>query len=103
MSEDQCAFRGTRFTFFRQLHTHLFRFGILIAVVLVMGSMNLFAADTNDIRVAGAGKTIIEGGTGGPSPIPVVTTVAFHAKAKGGDFDCLALPPPNATGPESGQ
>jgi hypothetical protein len=102
MRQDQFAFRGTRYKFFGQLHTNLFGFGILIAVVLAMGS-NLFAADANDIRVAGAGKTIIEGGTGGPSPIPVVTTVAFHANAKGGDFECLALAPPNATGPQSGQ
>jgi hypothetical protein len=53
-------------------------------------------------RVAGAGKTIIEGGTGGASPLPVTTLVAFHANAQGGDFECLALAPPAATGSGSG-
>jgi hypothetical protein len=54
-------------------------------------------------RVSGAGKTIIEGGTGGTAPVPVTTTVAFHADAQGGDFECLALAPPVTTGRSSGQ
>jgi hypothetical protein len=54
-------------------------------------------------RVAGAGKTITEGGTGGATPLPVTSLVAFHASAQGGDFECLALAPPQATGPGSGQ
>jgi hypothetical protein len=51
---------------------------------------------------AGAGRTIIEGGTGGTSPLPVTTTVAFHAAGNGGDFECLALAPPTPTGAGSG-
>jgi hypothetical protein len=54
-------------------------------------------------RVAGAGKTIIEGGTGGAAPSPVTTLLAFHASAQGGDFECLALASPQATGPGSGE
>jgi hypothetical protein len=61
------------------------------------------AAKDNDDRVSGAGKTIIEGGTGGTSPQPVTTLVAFHANARGGNFECLALAPPQATGPGSGE
>jgi hypothetical protein len=53
-------------------------------------------------RAAGAGTTIIEGGTGGTSPVPVTTKVAFHATGSGGDFECLALAPPQPTGPGSG-
>jgi hypothetical protein len=53
-------------------------------------------------RAAGAGRTIIEGGTGGTSPIPVTTTVAFHATGNAGDFECLALAPPTPTGAGSG-
>ena len=34
-------------------------------------------------RVAGTGKTIIEGGTGGATPSPVTTLLAFHASAQG--------------------
>lgn len=60
------------------------------------------AQDGGD-RVAGAGKTIIEGGTGGATPSPVLTTVAFHANAQGGNFECLALMPLAATGPGSGE
>ena len=48
-------------------------------------------------RVSGAGKTIIEGGTGGTPLLPVTTTVAFHATAQGGDFECLALVPKDAS------
>src|SRR5713101_3647792 len=53
-------------------------------------------------RVSGAGKTIIEGGTGGAAPLPVTTLVAFHADAQGGDFECLAFAPSAATGAGSG-
>jgi hypothetical protein len=57
-------------------------------------------AATHDI--SGAGKTIIEGGTGGATPVPVTTLVAFHASAQGGHFECLALAPSAAKGPGSG-
>jgi hypothetical protein len=53
-------------------------------------------------RAAGAGTTMIEGGTGGTSPVPVTTMVAFHATGNGGDFECLALAPPQPTGAGSG-
>jgi hypothetical protein len=33
----------------------------------------------------------------------VVTTVAFHANGRGGDFECLALAPAKATGAGSGE
>ena len=45
---------------------------------------------------------MIEGGTGGTSPVPVTTMVAFHAAGNGGDFECLALAPPQPTGAGSG-
>src|SRR5438874_8824790 len=51
-------------------------------------------------RVSGAGKTIIEGGTGGATPVPVTTLVAFHADEDGGDFECLALAPARANSGE---
>jgi hypothetical protein len=48
----------------------------------------------------GAGTTIIQGGTGGVVPVPVLTTLAFHAEREGGavtgEFECLARAP--ATG-----
>jgi hypothetical protein len=33
----------------------------------------------------------------------VITVLAFHANAQGGDFECLALAPTAASGAESGQ
>ena len=53
-------------------------------------------------RAAGAGHTIIEGGTGGSEPVPVTTLIAFQVNGSGGDFECLALAPPQPTGPGSG-
>src|SRR5436305_12020047 len=77
---------------------------VLIALAVVGPSSVVAKGDAGKhLRVSGAGKTIIEGGTGGTAPVPVTTTVAFHADAQGGDFECLALAPPVATGRSSGQ
>jgi hypothetical protein len=74
----------------------------IIGVMLGARTAGATAHDTHD-RVAGAGKTIIEGGTGGAGPVPVTTLVAFHANAEGGAFECLALSPPGPTGAGSGE
>lgn len=65
-------------------------------------------SDDNNGRIArGAGTTIIEGGTGSPGFVPVLTTVAFHAQREGGAvtgaFECQARVPENATGAGSAQ
>ena len=44
-------------------------------------------------RAAGAGHTIIEGGTGGSEPVPVTTRAAFPVSTSGGDLECLARAP----------
>jgi hypothetical protein len=80
----------------------------LLAAVLVGSASRSITAgaakEGGDRQVSGAGKTIIEGGTGAPSYIPVTTVLAFHANGQGGDFECLALAPMAASGaPESGQ
>ena len=75
---------------------------VVVGVVIGPASVGATAQNASD-RVAGAGKTIIEGGTGGATPSPVTTLVAFHASAQGGDFECLALMPPRGTGPGSGE
>jgi hypothetical protein len=80
--------------------------GVLLLATIAVGSMISSRASGEAMQhghVSGAGKTIIEGGTGGSSPLPVTTLVAFHADAQGGDFECLALAPSQATGPGSGQ
>ncbi|GAC1435609.1 MAG: hypothetical protein NVSMB65_09620 [Chloroflexota bacterium] len=80
---------------------------ILIALVVATiatspGVSGAGARDSSD-RVSGAGKTMIEGGTGGSTPMPVTTVVAFHAGPQGGAFECLALMPAQATGQGSGE
>ena len=78
----------------------------LLIAFAVVGSIS-HAVATNETaihgRVNGAGKTIIEGGTGGTLPVPVTTLLAFHADAQGGDFECLALAPSQETGSNSGE
>ena len=80
---------------------------ILLAAIVMLGVPaspfgGAAAKDNDDHQVSGAGKTMIEGGTGGATPLPVTTLVAFHADTHGGNFECVALAPPQATGPGSG-
>jgi hypothetical protein len=79
----------------------------LLAAALVGSATRSITAGAEraaDHQVAGAGKTIIEGGTGAASFIPVTTVLAFHASGQSGHFECLALAPTTASGaPESGQ
>src|SRR3989442_648179 len=75
--------------------------GALVALALiasVSGPAGAGAEGANHLLVSGAGRTIIEGGTGGAAPVPVETVLAFHANSGTGAFECLALAP----GAESG-
>jgi hypothetical protein len=91
-----------------QTWSHLFwsnQFRVtLIALVSFCGFANLVAMGetANLTHVSGAGKTIIEGGTGGLKPAPVTTLLAFHADTRGGDFECLAFASSVASGAGSG-
>ena len=82
--------------------------GAALLAVALIGSLarplTAGAAHEGDHQVQGAGKTIIEGGTGAPAYIPVTTVLAFHANGQKGDFECLALAPTSGSGaPRSGQ
>jgi len=90
----------------RTLFRHPWR-GLVVGAVVVSAAVTQTASARSTTpaahhRAAGAGRTIIEGGTGGTDPLPVTTTVAFHATGNGGDFECLALAPPTPTGAGSG-
>ena len=90
----------------RRVQAWWFWAAIAMLAIAITGTVNSTLAKgeiPSGNHVSGAGKTIIEGGTGGTAPVPVTTTVAFHADAQGGDFECLALAPPVATGRSSGQ
>jgi hypothetical protein len=76
---------------------------IVLAVVGPLTSVVAKGEAGKHLRVSGAGKTIIEGGTGGATPVPVTTLVAFHSDAQGGDFECLAFAPSLASGTGSGE
>ena len=80
--------------------------GIGLAMTLSPRSISVHGSD-DGIIAEGGGTTLIHGGTGAPSFVPVLTTVAFHAEKTGsgviGSFDCLALAPEAATGSKSGQ
>lgn len=75
---------------------------LLLPAAAVMQASSAASAPLAAHRAAGAGHTIIEGGTGGSEPVPVTTLVAFRVNGSGGDFECLALAPPRRTGPGSG-
>ena len=75
---------------------------LLLAAAAALQASPAASAPLAAHRAAGAGHTIIEGGTGGSDPVPVSTPVAFRVTASGGDFECLALAPPQPTGPGSG-
>ncbi len=80
--------------------------GVALVALIVIGSITsplAIGESTKHGRVSGAGRTIIEGGIGGNSPLPVTTLVAFHADAQGGDFECLAFAPSHAIGVGSGE
>jgi hypothetical protein len=80
--------------------------GVFVSV-LSFPLYSVSAQSGNGTIASGAGTTIIQGGTGSPSFVPVKTTIAFHAERSGaevtGDFECLAFAPAVATGPGSGQ
>lgn len=77
---------------------------VLLSTRTVSGRVS----DDNNGRIArGAGTTIIEGGSGSPGFVPVLTTVAFHAQRESGAvtgaFECQARVPENNTGTGSAQ
>jgi hypothetical protein len=80
----------------------------LIGLSMAVTSANAQSWQAVKVVARGAGKTIIQGGTGQAGGfIPVITTIAFHAERQGqaisGDFECLALAPAAPTGNGSGQ
>jgi hypothetical protein len=76
---------------------------VLAVIASVSGPAAVGAESDSHLQVSGAGRTIIEGGTGGSAPLPVMTVLAFHGNAQGGHFECLALAPAGATGDGSGR
>src|SRR5260370_33134593 len=96
----------------KRLGVYLTRWWIVAASTILIGLGLCWAllaqsgSPGKRVIVRGAGTTILEGGTGSPDFVPVLTQVAFHVEivdgAVIGNFVCLALAPPKAAGPTSG-
>ena len=78
----------------------LFAFAVMASA---SGPVVAGAESNTHAQASGAGRTMIEGGTGGTSPVPVMTVLAFHANSQGGAFECLALAPAASSGDGSGR
>jgi hypothetical protein len=79
--------------------------GLLLLGVSVLATSASAGGETADEghRVRGAATTMLEGGTGDPDFVPVLTTLAFHWNGSKGDLECLALAPSEPPGsPGSG-
>ena len=79
-----------------------------VCVLLLGFPAHSVSAQSGDRSIArGGGATIVRGGTGSPSFIPVETTIAFDAERTGntvtGGFECFARVPAAATGPGSAE
>jgi hypothetical protein len=93
--------------------SHRWVVGLLGLIVgLVLGATfltrSVLGLDSHSSAIArGAGTTIIQGGTGSPGFVPVLTTLAFHAEREAGTvtgaFECLARAPEKSTGSGSAQ
>ena len=78
----------------------------MICKSVLIGLTVLFATTTAQVRadngddkvVRGGGTSILTGGTGVPSFIPVLTKFAFHWRDGEGKFECLALASSAAAG-----
>jgi hypothetical protein len=99
------------FISFRAVSTRAWIVGVS-TILLVLGLCWALLAQSpppGNVRLIarGAGITVLEGGTGPPDFLPVKTQVAFHVEivdgAVIGNFECLALAPPAAKGPSSGE
>lgn len=81
---------------------------LIVALTLVAGAAAWGASargddDDDRLRIRGAGTSIVEGGTGAPDFVPVITKFGFHWNGKSGDLECLALAPSAPAGdPGSG-
>jgi hypothetical protein len=75
---------------------------LILAVVLLALAFatTVLAKDDNaqGQTVNGGGTSLVSGGTGAPSFVPVMTKFAFNSRNGSGRFECLALAPSAAAG-----
>jgi hypothetical protein len=71
---------------------------VLVAASVVLGSAMASGTEEGTRSVRGGATTMIEGGTGAPDFIPVLTKLAFYWNGTKGDLECLAIAPGDAPG-----
>jgi len=75
----------------------------LLAVCLVSSAITWAGEEGNGRVLQGAGTTLVTGGTGSPSFVPVTTKFGVHWRNGEGRLECLALAPSAPAGtPGSG-
>jgi len=76
--------------------------GLVTLALATLVATPLSAAGGDDGQnkhgVRGGGTSLVAGGTGAPSFVPVMTKFAFNWSASAGRFECLALMPSAAAG-----
>ena len=73
----------------------------LVAAVLVLTIVQSASANTAKAKartILGAGTTMVAGGSGSPSFVPVITMIGIQWDGTKGTFDCLALAPSHTAG-----
>lgn len=71
----------------------------LVLVMTLLASTVLAKGDNEQGQtVRGGGTSLVSGGTGAPSFVPVLTKFAFNSRNGSGRFECLALAPSAARG-----
>lgn len=76
---------------------------VVVAASVVLGSAMAGGTEDGTRAVRGGATTMLEGGTGAPDFVPVLTKLAFHWNGTKGDLECLAIAPSDVPGqPGSG-
>lgn len=76
---------------------------IAVLAVSLIGASVAAQSDEGSRLIRGGGTTMLEGGTGAPDFVPVLTKLAFNWNGTRGDLECLALAPSDPAGdPGSG-
>jgi hypothetical protein len=75
---------------------------ILAITVLSLTTSALAWGEDEGRTVKGGATTVIAGGTGAPSFVPVITKLTFHWRDGQGHFECVALAPTSAAAGKPG-
>ena len=77
---------------------------VTVAAVSLAATVAAGDEGPKGLRIEGGATTMVEGGTGAPDFVPVLTKLAFHWDGKSGNLECLALAPSDPAGdPGSGE